>query len=504
MARDAISAADLIVMLTGPRGFQPWDEDVVASGLLGFGDRISYADRVASAVERSGTRESVITGSARVGNHDVALIVGEFAFMGGTLSVASATRIVRAFDRAARLRLPLIGMPASAGMRMQEGVAAFVQMMNCAAAARRFRRQQLPYIVYLRDPTVGGTLASWASLAHVTFAEPQALIGFIGPRVTRVVGGRNLPRDVQVAENLLAHGLVDDLVPVDSLAERLSRVLAVLDKPASPARVAPPTLPGGRRLDGWAAVKRSRQREWPGLRTLLATCATQVTELRGDGTGLDDPGCLVALARLGGIPAIIVGHDRPPGGRGPQLGPPGYRKAHRGMELAQELGLPLVTVIDTPGAEISRGAEEGGLAQQIALCVATMTDLETPTLSLLLGEGCGGGALAMMSADRVVATDHSWLAPIAPEGASAILYGTSERAAEVASLQAVSATDLQRLGTVDVVVADLRPEDFSKEEYLHRVGAVAARELSRLVQLDPDERRRIRRNRLRPLSLGTP
>jgi acetyl-CoA carboxylase carboxyl transferase subunit beta len=137
------------------------------------------------------------------------------------------------------------------------------------------------------------------------------------------------------------------------------------------------------------------------------------------------------------VPVIVIGHDRPAGVRGARLDAAGYRKARLGMELAQELALPLVTVIDTAGAKLTAHAEEGGLAREIARCLATMTGLAAPTLSLLLGEGSGGGALALLPADRVIAAQHAWLAPISPEGASAILYRSPDHAPELATAQAM-------------------------------------------------------------------
>jgi acyl-CoA carboxylase subunit beta len=127
-----------------------------------------------------------------------------------------------------------------------------------------------------------------------------------------------------------------------------------------------------------------------------------------------------------------------------------------------------------------------------------MTGLDAPTLSLLLGEGSGGGALALLPADRVIAAQHAWLAPIAPEGASAILYRSSDQPPALASAQATSSTALQRLGIVDVVIPDRPGEGEEGERFAERIAATAARELSNLLETDPDERRRVRASRYRP------
>jgi acyl-CoA carboxylase subunit beta len=248
-------------------------------------------------------------------------------------------------------------------------------------------------------------------------------------------------------------------------------------------------------VDAWAAVERSRRTDRPGIRELLALCAEAVTPLRGDDAGADDPGCLVTLVRICGVPAVVVGHDRQQGRRGARLGAVGYRKARRGMLLAEELGLPLVTVIDTEGAQMSVAAEEGGLAREIARCLATLSSLRVPTLSLLLGEGSGGGAIAFLPADRIIAAEHAWLAPIAPEGASSILFRTTERAPDLAVAQGIASTDLRRLGIVDVVVQDRPGPDEAGQAFAARIAATAASELGGLIARDPRERLAARRAR---------
>src|SRR6202012_2288086 len=118
------------------------------------------------------------------------------------------------------------------------------------------------------------------------------------------------------------------------------------------------------------------------------------------------------------------------------------------------LRLPLVTVIDTPGSELSVRAEEDGTSREIAACLAALAALEVPTLSVLLGSGAGGAALALLPTDRTIAAPHSWLAPLPPEGASVILHSTVDRAAEVSDRQRIRASDLFRLGVVDVVIGE--------------------------------------------------
>lgn len=488
------SAAQTIDLVADPNSFTAWDTDVVSNDPLSFSDTMSYQERLRLTQERSGATESIVTGHAVVAGHPVALIAGEFAFLAGTLGVATAERVIRAFERAMQERLPVIALPISGGTRMQEGTAAFIQMAACAAAVRRFRDSGLLYVAYLRNPTTGGVLASWASLGHFTFAEPGALIGLTGPRVAKAMTGHDFPEGVQVAENLLAHGVVDDVIPPEGLRGRLVPLLDNLAHRSTEWHppLAPASLPDDADVDAWSAVKWSRDPARPGVAELLEACgATEVTGLRGDGAGEDDPGCPVGITRVCGVSAVVVAQWRRPGERGATLSAAGYRKARRGFALAAELGLPVVTIIDTAGAAMTPHDEESGLAAMIAECLAAMAAISTPTLSVLLGEGTGGGAIALLPADRVVAAEHAWLSPIAPEGASAILYRTPDRAPEVAASQAIASTDLRRLGIVDVVVPD------GGEDAPACLAAVIGEELRMLLAQDPVQRQLARARRYR-------
>jgi acyl-CoA carboxylase subunit beta len=367
-----------------------------------------YAADLADAREQTGLDEAVLTGAGGLRGRQVAVIASEFAFLAGSIGVAAGERLVRAVERATPEGLPLVAAPASGGTRLQEGTVAFLQMVKVAAAIADHRSAGLPYLVYLRHPTTGGVLASWGSLGHVTAAEPGALIGFLGPRVYEALHGQPFPPGVQVAENLYAKGPVDAVVAADGVAEVAARALEVL---CAPREVPPaPEPPAADHVEGTPvaeSIRRSRRPDRPGVRALLRAAAADVTPLSGTAAGEADPGVLLALARFGAAPCILVGQDRHRQRRLPPLGPAGSRAARRGIRIAAELDLPLVTVVDTAGAALSKEAEEGGLAGEIARCLVDLVTLPAPTLCLLLGEGAGGGALAFLPTDRVVAAQHA-------------------------------------------------------------------------------------------------
>ena len=476
----AHSAADLLALVLDPGSLEVWRQPAEADPA-----DARYARQIARARAATGLDESVIAGCGTIRGRRVAVVASEFAFLGGSIGVATASRIVAAVGRATAERLALLVLPSSGGTRIQEGTAAFVRMISITAAVERHKRSALPYLVYLRDPTTGGVLASWASRGQVTFAEPSALIGFLGPRVQTALYGQPLPADVQTAENLYVHGLVDVVVAPQGLAAAVDTALTVLTGQTSPggAEVAVPG-PAPVTLGAWDAITRTRRAERPGVRQLLERAATDVTVLGGPVGGRS---LILALARFDGRPAVVVGQDR--GGTG--LGPRSFSVAHRGVELAEELGLPVVTVLDTPGARTSREAEEGGLAAEIARCLATLLGTRAPTLSVLLGQGCGGAALALLPADHVLAAQHAWLAPLPPEGASVILYRTAEHAAALAESQGVRAVDLWQAGTVDSIVEERPDAADEAHEFSVRLAAHIGQELARLVAVvGPDRRAR--------------
>jgi acyl-CoA carboxylase subunit beta len=479
----------IVTQVTDAGSLEAWDSDLVVGDPMGFTDSKPYPQRIAEARERAGGLESIWTGRATIQGNPCVVIASDFEFLAGTMGIAAALRICRAFDRAIELRLPVIGMPASGGTRMQEGTPAFVQMAAVSAAVRRLRDARLPYLVWLRNPTTGGVLASWGSLGHLTFAEPGALIALTGPRVITALTGASLPEGVQTAENLYDHGIIDRIVAAEDLREVLATALEVFSAPVpEPPDARILHLPEDVSIDPWEAVTRSRRVDRPGVRELFDACATEITRLSGDGVGGRDDGCIAAVARVRGIPAVVVAADKQPGERPASLTAAGYRTVRRAMALADELGLPLVTIIDTAGADISVSSEEQGLAAEVARCLAELSALRVPTLSLLFGEGTGGGAVALLPADRVISCEHAWLSPIQPEGASEILYRTTDRAQELAGSQAIASTDLRRLGIVDVVVPD-RPEPGEEgQAFADRVAATAVALLTEVAAQDPATR----------------
>lgn len=502
-----LGAADLLALVLDDESFESWDVDPLP--VAAHRDYPEYAQERAAARQAAGVEESIVTGRGRVRGRPVAVVAGEFRFLAGSIGVAAAERLVRAIERATRERLPLLAAPSSGGTRMQEGAMAFVQMLKITQAVVAHKQAGLPYLVYLRDPTTGGVFASWGSLGHLTAAEPRARVGFLGPRVYRALYGTDFPSHVQTAENLVDKGLIDAIVPPDRLAVLADRVIGLIEDAPDATTPDPGPVPSDVALDlatlgehdAWESVQRTRHPGRPHVRDLLRTAATDVLPLNGTGAGESHPGLLLAFARFGRASCILLGQDRQGQESDRPLGPDALRQARRGMRLADDLGLPLVTVIDTPGAALTVEAEEGGLAGEIARSLADLLALRATTVALLLGQGSGGGALALAGADRVLAAQHAWLSPLSPEGASSIVHRDTDHAAAMARRQGISAVELAQQGIVDVVVAEHPDAADEPQAFSRRVGAALEWELLTLARLDPAQRLAERHARYRRLGL---
>ncbi len=475
-----LNAAELLNIVVDEGSFTCWDAPVKEPALSE-----EYARDLVKARERSGTDESVITGAGLVHGRGVALIVSEFSFLAGSIGHAAADRIVAAIERATAERLPLLAGPASGGTRMQEGTLAFLSMVKITGAVRAHRQAGLPYLVYLRHPTTGGVMASWGSLGHINVAEPGALLGFLGPRVYEALHGEEFPANVQVAENLFNKGLIDGVVEPEELAGLVGRALNILAPNPDRAPDAPPTGPAAPEtlavrpsaVDAWTSIEISRRPRRPDLRQLLKYGAIDALPLNGTGQGEKDPGLLLALARFGNQSCIVLGHARPLRRDAAGMGPASLREARRGMKLAEELRLPLLTVIDTAGAALSQEAEEGGLAGEIARSLHELIGLESPSVSVLLGQGAGGGALALLPADRTIAAQHSWLSPLPPEGASAIVHRTTAFAPAMAQAQGVNVASLYANGLVNHIVDERDDASLEPREFCERMAGAIEYEL---------------------------
>jgi acetyl-CoA carboxylase carboxyl transferase alpha subunit/acetyl-CoA carboxylase carboxyl transferase beta subunit len=426
-----------------------------------------YAERMRAAKHDTQLREAVIIGDANIHGHAVMLIILDFRFLGGTMGAAAGEKIARAFETAAARTLPVVAVTASGGARIQEGMNALMQMAKTVAAVNLFQQSGLPYITILTNPTTGGVYASFANLADVILAEPRALIGFAGPRVVEILTRQKLPKDSHRAEFLLEHGMVDAVIPRMNLRAYVANILANISARAHRAPLLPrmPETPPRASSEppsassAWDTLQRARHPDRPTTLDYVNYCLTDFVELRGDRLYGDDPAIVGGLGKLDGHGVIVIGHERGHGDTRAQhhegrAAPEGYRKAQRLMRLAAKWNLPVITFVDTPGANPSYEAEKRGIAMALANSLSTMLQTRVPTVAVIIGEGGSGGALALAAADRVLMLEHAVYSVISPEGASAILYGDDAHAAELAEHLHLTARDLWERKIIDAIIPE--------------------------------------------------
>ncbi len=457
-----------IALLADPNSFRELNRGLVSLDPLGFADQYSYRQRLLTAQQTTGLREAVVVGEARILGAPVVLVIFDFGFMGGSMGSVAGEKVADAFEYATRRRYPVVSVVASGGARMQEGMLSLMQMAKTAAAQAAHDRAGLAYISLFTNPTFGGVAASFASLGDVILAEPGARVGFAGPRVLEKTLGVTLPPNSHSVEDLFRAGMVDLIIERPqqrtAIAYLIARLGSIASAPRSTSRRTPRRR--ARRLranpsaTAWAQVQLARHPSRPTSVDYITRLFNPFVELHGDRHFGDDPAIICGVGDFDGQPLAIIAQER---GRTEEERqqrrrgmpyPEGYRKAYRVMHLAAKFRLPLLTLIDTPGAYPGLDAEQRGLAQALAKNLQAMAGLPIPIVTVVIGEGGSGGALSLAVADRVLMLEHAVYSVIAPEGAATILWGDPEQAQQVAEALKITAEDLRELGVIDGIIPE--------------------------------------------------
>ncbi|WP_374108034.1 carboxyl transferase domain-containing protein [Saccharopolyspora sp. 6V] len=431
-ARELITAvcADFTEFAPRRTGTRPVD------GPLGWD---GYGEQRRRAAERTGAAESVLCGHGAVGSGRAVLVAFEFGFLGGSVGEETGARVVDAFDRARELRLPVVSLVASGGSRMQEGIRALAQLQTIARACARTRRAGLPHVAVLRDPTTGGMWAALGAGADVVLAVPGAEVAFGGSRVRPAAESGA----AFTAAGKFAAGQVDRLVAEDELPAVLPGLVDLLQpRRAVPEPVAPPVppRPGPAPGSGWAAVRRARAAERPRATDYLDRFFTGRFALSGDRAGGADPGMLCGIGEHEGRPVAYAAQT------GTANTPAGFRTAARLVRLADRLRLPVLTLVDTPGAANGAAAELAGAGPAIGELFTAVAEARVPITTLVIGEGGSGGALALAAPGSTWITADAYFAVIAPESAASILKLPPEQVPELAESLRLRPQDVVDLG----------------------------------------------------------
>ena len=496
-----VHARRRIEMVTDEGSFEEWDSDLQGGNPLEYK---GYEEKLEKLQEKTGLSEAVITGKAKIDGRETAIGVCDGRFLMASMGEAVGEKIARAVERATEERLPVILFACSGGARMQEGIISLMQMAKTSAALKYHSDAGLLYISILSDPTTGGVTASFAMLGDVILAEPKALIGFAGPRVIEQTIGQKLPEGFQRAEFLLEHGFLDAIVERPQMKAVLSKILALHENGKGTdfnrKECAQDLVADGRKeekLTAWQRVELSRRKDRPVGSDYIDALFTDFVEFHGDRYFADDKAIIGGVARFHGMPVTVIAQAK---GRNTKENiernfgmpePEGYRKALRLMKQAEKFARPVICLVDTPGAFCGLEAEERGQGEAIARNIYEMSGLKVPVVSIIIGEGGSGGALAMATADEVWMLENSIYSILSPEGFASILWKDSSKAKEAAEVMKLTAENLKAQGIVERVFAE--PETYTVqnmdsvimqineaiEEFLMRYGSMSEQELIR-------------------------
>ena len=480
-----------IKMVVDRKSFTEWDVHMEEQNPLQYK---GYEEKIRSLRERTGLDEAVVTGKCTIKGTPTALGVCDCRFMMSSMGEVVGEKITRVFERATKERLPVILYICSGGARMQEGLVSLMQMAKTSMAIRKHSDAGLLYVPVLTDPTTGGVTASFAMLGDIILAEPKALIGFAGPRVIEQTIGQKLPKGFQRAEFLLEHGFVDKIVEREEQRSVLADILklhenkipdygqsdnsdmemkyksdnaestetAVGDKRESENTIWPEFIPSGN-YTPWEHVQLARAKTRPTGKDYIEALFDDFMEFHGDRHCGDDPAVIGGVAFFHGKPVTVLAQEKGEGTRENiarnfgMVSPEGYWKSLRLMQQAEKFHRPVICLVDTPGAFCGLEAEERGQGEAIAKNLYTLAGLTVPVLSIVIGEGGSGGALAFAVADEVWMLEHSVYSILSPEGFASILWKDSKKAKEAAAVMKLTAADLYQMGMIEHVIPEAEP-----------------------------------------------
>ena len=512
------------IEMVGDEGtFEEWDKGLCTRNPLHYK---GYEEKIAHLQEKTGLEEAVVTGKVKIQGQDTVIGVCDGRFMMSSMGEVVGEKITRAVERATREKLPVILFTCSGGARMQEGIVSLMQMAKTSAALKRHSDAGLLYVTVLTDPTTGGVTASFAMLGDIILAEPGALIGFAGPRVIEQTIGQKLPKGFQRAEFLVEHGFVDAIVERPKLRETLGEILRMHSRDSVLERTLEGTaseaaedgekeLPEGagngqagasdardglklhnQVAEAWDRVQISRMKDRPVGSDYIHALFTDFMEFHGDRYYRDDRAIIGGIAYFHGMPVTVIAQEEGTNTKENiehnfgMPSPDGYRKALRLMKQAEKFGRPVICFVDTPGAFCGLEAEERGQREAIAWNLFEMSGLTVPVLSIVIGEGGSGGALAMAVADEVWMLENSIYSILSPEGFASILWKDSSKAKEAAEVMKLTAGDLYELGMVEHVFLEpshytvqnlkevTREMDEKIREFIGQYGALTAEEIT--------------------------
>ena len=487
-----LTARERIELLADKGTFKESHKYLSSVAPLSFSRRGRYRKMLAHDQNRTGLTEATVTGRCRVDGIEVMLVVLDFGFMGGSMGSVVGEKIAMALEAAARRELPVIALVSGGGARVQEGVLSLMQMAKTVAAANRLREERAPFIVVLSNPSTGQAYASFANLADVILAEPGSLIGLSPLRTLRETSKLPLPLDAHTAEAHLSHGLLDNVVDREALQSRLATLLQILTSQkqgkGNHKELLKNELETPADVGAWESISIAMNAERPLSMAYMRSILEHFIELRGDRVSSDDRSIVGGVGYLCGDPVVIIGQQRRPPLEGERyhVHPDGLRKAQRLINLAARFQLPLITLIDTQGADPGLEAEEQGIGNAIATTLSLMAEVPVPIVSVIIGEGGSEGALALGLSDRILMQQYAIYSPISLNHHLGGPFPDHMLDREAAEALMLTAQDCLELGIADQIVAEPQGgSHVNPREAANVVQLAVAKHLAELSKLSP-------------------
>lgn len=455
-----VTARERIELLVDKETFKETYKYVKTVEPLSFSRRNRYRKFLEQDQNRTGLTEAAVAGKCRIGDVETMLIVLDFGFMGGTMGSVVGEKVSMAFENASRRGIPAVAVVSGGGVRIQEGVLSLMQMAKTVTAANRLRDGEVPFIVVLANPSTGQAYASFANLADVILAEPGSLIGLSPLRTLREVSKTPLPLDAHTAEAHVGHGLLDNVVDRENLQPRIASILQILTAQKHAKSNHKNLLKSEPEecdeVEPWEAMTAARNSERPQASSYFRSILDPFIELRGDRLNSDDRSVVTGIGFMDGLAVAVIGQQRRTLDEGERyhVFPDGLRKAQRLIDLASRFKLPLVTLIDTQGADPGLEAEEQGIGNAIARTLSSMLTVPTPMVSVVIGEGGSEGALALGLSDRILMQQFAIYSPISVNHTLGAAHHDHMLDREAAEALMLTAHDCLELGIADEVVPE--------------------------------------------------
>jgi len=490
-----MGAKERIESLADFQSFKEINKNLISVDPISFTPSALYKENFYRDQKRTGITEAVLTGTCSIDGIQCMIIVFDFGFMGGSIGCAAGQKITLAIENATKKKLPIVSVISGGGSRIHEGVLSLMQMAKTTIAMNNHNEKGLPFISIFSNPSTGQGFASFGNLADITIGEPGAILGYNPVGVTQTEGSE-IEYDEQTSESHLKHGLIDAIAPRTEIREIVSVVLDLLQREFTLNRMNKSgdiAIAPAKNM-AWHSVQLARHNARPTSLDFMARMLDNFLEIHGDKQHSDDPAISCGIGQIGGQTVVMIGQNRskdPASGEVLRIMPEGFRKSQRAIKIAEKFDLPIISLIDTPGANTTLRAENRGLAHSVATTMSLFASQNSPTIAVIIGEGGSGGALSIGIADKVIMLENAIFSALSPEEAANIIYRDEDRANEAAETLKLTASDCQSLGIVDLIVTE--PEGGAHTDHYESARLLKRALLQQLFEVQNiSKRKRIR------------